>query len=221
MKKKLLTTALCAMAVSLSACGGKTTSAETSSSEAATTIETTVSQSSGEDSILGSEVQKSLEAVGEVNVEKGIFNVELNIPADFVGEQTQEELNELCKEKGYKSITLNDNGSATYIMTKQQHKEMMKGISDNIDSALTEMVGSEDYPNYTNIKVNEDFTAFEITTKSTELDLAESFSTLAFYMFGGMYHVFNGTTVDNISVTFINADTGAEILTSNSKDMGK
>ena len=51
--------------------------------------------------------------------------------------------------------------------------------------------------------------------------MAESFSVLGFYMYGGMYNIFNGTAVDNVSVKFINADTGEVISTTNSKDMGE
>lgn len=38
-------------------------------------------------------------------------------------------------------------------------------------------------------------------------------------MYGGMYNVFNGTTVDNVHVDFVNADTGEIISSSDSKDM--
>lgn len=39
------------------------------------------------------------------------------------------------------------------------------------------------------------------------------------YMYGGMYHIFNGTEVDNIAVGFINEATGEIINTANSRDM--
>lgn len=192
---------------------------------AATQMETTVAESTPEEStsIDSSEEQETrsdLEAMGDFNTEKGLFNVELNIPKEFVGEKTQDELDTTAKELGYKSITLNDDGSATYVMTKKQHKTMMDGVKESLNSTLQDMVGSEDYPNYTNISTNADFTEFEITTKSTELDFGESFSVLGFYMYGAMYNAFNGTQVDNISVTFINADSGDVIDQLNSKDMG-
>ena len=60
---------------------------------------------------------KQLEAIGDVDVDKGLFNVTLTIPKDFVGETTQEKLDESVKEKGYKSATLNSDGSVTYVMT--------------------------------------------------------------------------------------------------------
>jgi hypothetical protein len=212
-KLKLFTTAILILTTILVAgCSKKT-------GTVSTTSETTISESS----IGGTEdeTKDNLEAMGGVGVEKGLFNVELTIPAQFVGEQTQEELNELSKKKGYKSITLNEDGSAKYILTKQQHKDMMAELNTNINTSLSEMIGSEDYPNYTDITAKENFTEFVITTKSTELSMTENFSALGLYMYGGMYNIFNGTPVDNVSVKFINTDTGAEITTMNSKNMGQ
>ena len=44
---------------------------------------------------------------------------------------------------------------------------------------------------------------------------------LAFYMYGGMYNVFNGTEVENIDFDFINEETGQIINSANSRDMGE
>ena len=125
-----------------------------------------------------------------------------------------------CTECG-KRWTLNEDGSATYIMTKAQHEAFLAGARESLDSTLAKMIASEEYPNFTDIKANEDYTEFTITTKSSELDFAESFSVLAFYMYGGMYAVFSGNEVDNISVTFVNADTGEVISSSNSSDIAE
>ena len=161
-----------------------------------------------------------LEAIGDVDVDKRLFDVTLTIPKDFVGDTTQEKLDESAKEKGYKSATLNSDGSVTFVMTKEQHKEMLSGIKETIDKSLTDMIGSKDYPNITNVEANDDYTKFTITTKNAEPDLAESFAVMALYMYGGMYGIFAGEKVDNVQVDFVNADSGEIISTGNSKDMG-
>lgn len=158
----------------------------------------------------------SLESLGDVEIEKNLFSVELTIPADYVGETTQEELDKMCKENGYKSIILNADGSATYTMTKTQHKKMLKEISDSIDASLSELVASEEYPNFTEISANENYTKFTIKTTSTELDMSESFSILVFYTYGGMYNIFKGETVENIHIDFVNANSGEIISSSDS-----
>ncbi|MDF2513141.1 MAG: hypothetical protein K0S04_3007 [Herbinix sp.] len=212
--KKLLLMLLLSSTLLLTACGTNTTTSNESNGEAqkpTTAIEPSIS---GEES----EASSSLDDIGDVEVDKGLFNVELTIPATYVEGQTQEDLNKTSEEKGYKSITLNDDGSATYVMTKQQHEDMMKEMTDSINSTLSELIGSDDYPNFTAIEANDNFTEFNITTTSTELDMGESFSVLMFYMYSGMFNIFNGTQVDNIAVTFINADTNEIISVSNSSD---
>lgn len=159
-----------------------------------------------------------LEAMGDVKIEKKIFDVKLTIPKEYV-EETQEELNKTCIDKGYKSITLNDDGSATYIMTKSQHKELMGEMSENINASLNDLIGSEEYPNFTDISADSNYSKFTVVTKSKELDMNESFSVLMFYMYGGVYNIFNGTPIDSVNVEFVNADTGSIISSSNSKDM--
>lgn len=147
------------------------------------------------------------------------FNVTITIPSDFAGETTQDELDETCHTLGYKSITLNDDGSVTYVMTEEQHEQMVTEVKTQINSQVQEMVGSEDYPNITDITVNDTFTQYTITTKSTQLSLEESISVFGFYIYSGMYSVFSGEEIDNIHIDFVNADTGEIINSSDSSDM--
>lgn len=207
MKRKLICILLTlCLTLSLTACGGSDSVSENS--------ETTEATEKEENDSLD-----EIEAISQIETEENLFSVEIKVPADFVEASTQEELDAIAKEKGYKSIELHEDASATYTMTKAQHKEMMSELSDTINSALAEMINSEDYPNITDITANDDFTKFTVTTTSTELSLTESFSVLAFYTFGGMYNIFNSTPADNIQVEFINAESGEVINTANSSDM--
>lgn len=163
---------------------------------------------------------EALEALGDVEVDKGLFNVTITIPKDYVEDLTDEDLKSAVNEKGFKEAKRNDDGSITYVMTKAQHKEMMQGIRDGLNQSLDEMIGSEEYPNITKIEHNDNYTDFTITTTSTELGLSESISVLGFYMYGGLYNIYNGTPVDNVHVDFINSNTGENISSADSKDMG-
>lgn len=208
MKKKVLVSLLLT-SIALAGCNNASTTSQPKDTQA---TEQSVSEESTETS--------TLDSIGDVKVEKELFDVNLTIPSDFVGETTQEELDKVAEEKGYKSVTLNEDGSATYVMTKSQHKDMMQSTSDSIEESLSEMIGSEDYPNFTSIEHNDDFTEFTVTTKSAELDMNESFSVMPLYMYGGMYNIFNGTPADNVHVDFINADSGEIIESSDSDDAG-
>lgn len=211
MKNRIIALTLALLLVlSLAGCGSSEpqTSATT---QAATNSTTSTETTTG---------FEDLEAIGELEVDQNLFTVEITVPADFLGEGiTQESLDADVAASNYISAKLNDDGSVTYVMTKAVHDEMMVGVRDNIQQALDEMVGSEEFPSFTKVEANDDFTQFTIETTSTELGLVESFSVLGFYMFGGMYHAFNGTQVDDIAVSFINADTGDTVGEAHSSDM--
>lgn len=155
----------------------------------------------------------------QIEVETNIFSVELTIPKDLIGEGvTQESLDATAAEKGYKSATLNEDGSVTYIMTKAQHNTLMEETRATIEEGLADIITSGNYPSFVEIRANETYSAFEVVMSTDSVGLAESFSVLAFYMYGGLYNSFNGTPVDNVSVAFINQATGEVIQTANSKD---
>lgn len=214
MKRFVAVALALSFSVSLAACGASSDSvADTQPSSVAT------EETSGEASSDTLDLEDELSTLGEIDVDQNLFDVEITIPAEYVGETTQEELDKQAEESGVHSITLNEDGSATYVMSKEQHKKVLEETRASIRKSLDDMVGSEDYPNITSIETNDDFTEFVITTTSTELGLGESFSVLGFYMYGGLYGIFSGESPDNIHVEFINADTGNVIESSDSRDL--
>lgn len=191
-RKMQICAAACALALCLTACSGGAASSTAAGSDAA------ASTSASEDGL---------------NVEKNLFSVTLTYPASMVDEgTTQDSLNDEIKGiDGIKSATLNEDGSVTYIMTKAYHKQIVDDMAQTIDESMAEMVGSEDYPNFTNVEANEDYTVFTVTTKSKALSLDESLSLLQFYTEGAFYSVVSGNDADSIHVDFVNADTGEVI----------
>lgn len=195
----------CAMILSLTGCGGGTSSAGASS----------VSVAASSSSVAGSDA-------GSVSKDEGLFNVTIVYPADYVSGATQEQLDQEVAESGggIQSATLNEDGTATYVMSKAYHDKLLQDMADNINSELNAMVGSEDYPNITAVEATDDFTSFTITTTSTELSMDEAFSVLSLYFYGGMYGIVAGEQPENIHVDFVNADTGEIIESADSSDAG-
>ena len=167
------------------------------------------------------DVSVSPEALGEIEVEENLFDVEITLPPDFVGEATQEELDAAAEEVGVHSIILNEDGSATYLMSKKQHEQLLAETADSINQSLEKMIGSEETPNITAVTAKDDFTHFTVTTTSTELGLSESMSVISFYLYGGMYGIFSGNTPDNIHVDFINEESGEVIYSTDSSQLGQ
>lgn len=196
----------CAMILNLSACGSGTSSTVPSSSSSVATSSSSVSSAAS--------------STDGVSKSEGLFNVTITYPADWVGESTQSDLDQEVEKSngGIKSATLNEDGTATYVMSKAYQDKLLQDISDNITEDLNALVGSDDYPSFTAVETNSDFTQFTITTTSSELDLNEAFSVMLFYMYSGLYSVVSGEPVENVHVDFVNADTGEIIESSDSAD---
>lgn len=174
-------------------------------------------QSSGSS---GPDAAASKQAAG-IYIDEAASIVELTIPKEYMESVTQEELDTAAEEMGIESITLQDDGSALYRMTIEQHEQMLADIRENIRLGLESMKESNDYKNFVDITVNEDYTEFTVTTTEERLDMKESFSVMTFYMYGEMYNMFKGTPAANIHVEFIHAETGAVVSAADSSNQKK
>lgn len=218
--KKILFVLILVTSFSCSLCACNSKASTTSISETRASANAVTETESEE--ILSEEKQldedfDELSAIGDVSIENGILMVSVTIPANFIGEITQEELDQKAGDT-YVSAKLNNDGSVTYKMTKSQHKKMLDGIVESIDSSLQDMVDDESY-SFTSIKHNDDYTQFDVTISGTELNLSDSFATLGFYIYGGMYGIFSGHRADNVIVNFYDAD-GNLISTGDSDNLG-
>lgn len=214
MKKVIAMMLVMAISASCVACSSGGEKTDSSSADASTTEITEEAGTITDD-------LSALEAVGDIDVDENLLSVTITLPAEYTDpEMTQEDYDAAAKETdGIKSATLNDDGSVTYVMTKARHRQMLQEIVDQYTEQNNAMIGSEDYPNITDIKANDDFTEFTVTTTSTELSLMESLSVLQFYVEGGMYGIMSGKSVDNIHIDFVNADTGEIIDSADSSNM--
>lgn len=226
MKKLLAFMLALSMTIFLAACGGSKSEpaaptpapAPTETTQQPEETPTEPEEEPSEEDLIEDEGWDELEALGQIQTENGILTVSITMPADLVGEEvTQEELDANAGEN-YISAKLNDDGSVTYKLTKKQHKAMMDGMVEGMESSFQEMIDDPDF-SYTEIKHNKDFTQFDVTVSGDELNLADSIGTLAFYMYGGLYGIFSGHTAENVIINFYNAS-GELINTADSANLG-
>lgn len=59
-----------------------------------------------------------------------------------MGEDTASELTDEQKEKGFKSMSRNGDGSITYVITKNAHKTMMEDLRTSTAKTLDDIVTS-------------------------------------------------------------------------------
>lgn len=216
MCKKLISLILvCSLSISFVGCKKSSKSDNQTKSETPQiVVENNTNETSSENN--------DLELLGEVNVDKELFDVKLTIPKEYAEGETQESLDKACKENGWKSATLNVDGSVTYEMSKKQHKKMMDDLTDQFQAELDKMCNGEDYPNFVSIKGEDNFTKYTIVTKADKCEGFEAFALIGLYMYTAMYNIFNGTIddYDNVHVDFVNEATGQVVDTADSKDMG-
>ena len=110
----------------------------------------------------GGQKETEENAGDSLDVEKGVFNVDVTLPASFFEDSTEEEIITKAKESGITEVVINEDGSVTYTMSKSKHKEMMKGMGDSVVSTIDEIVNSGNYTSIKEISYNEDFTEFNV-----------------------------------------------------------
>lgn len=146
------------------------------------------------------EAQKKEEQ--SVEVDKGLLNVEVTLPKEFVEEENLEDLTAQAKEEGVKEITKNDDGSVTYKMSKSEYKKLMKEMEEETLKYIEETKNSEDFPSIKDITYNKSFSEY---TLSVDKEVFESgFDGFAAMGLGitGLYHqVFSGIPAEKAKVT--------------------
>ena len=194
--------------LALSACGSGSGTTQTTAA-AASAVETTAAAQETE----AAETEK---ATAAIEVDKNLLTVDINISAEMAEQMGIKEGD--TAEGRFNKVVKNDDGSFTITMTRAKHKEMMDELRGKIEEGLQEMTDSDDYC-FTNIDANADYTEFTVSCANDTLNMTESLSTIAFYMYGGMYNAFNGTPADNVHVDFVTED-GSVISSADSKNLG-
>ena len=144
--------------------------------------------------------------------------IKLTVPGEYAANADQEALSQTASELNYESITLNENGSVTYIMSKDQHTEMMANLHTGITQALNAMVGSKDYNRIASVTPNDDFTYIKVTLNSKDINYNNSMSMIQFKTYHLLYSAFNGTPDSKLTVEYYNVN-GELVLTMGSDDL--
>lgn len=147
----------------------------------------------------------------------GGTRVEITVPVSYGGaELTQAQLDTTAREMGWVSAKLNDDGTATYVMSEKKHAKLLEQLRATIDAELAAMPGSDYLPNLVSLTHADDYSSFELVTKSEALDTIELLSLYTFYDFGATYAAFSGAEPAPVTVRYINESSGEVLLETNS-----
>lgn len=186
----------------LTACSG-TTEDETS--------ENTSDQEQGSQESSSTEVKE--EETESLEVDKGIFNVSITIPASIFSEE--QDVNAEAaqyKEEGIEAI-VNDDGSMTLKMSKSKHKELMAEMEESLVESYKEYADSADFSSIENIRYKDNFTKLIVEVNKQKYE--EGLDSLAIWSAGistAMYHLYDGVPPEEISVEIQLQDSGTETI---------
>lgn len=146
-----------------------------------------------------------------IEVDKGLLNVEITLPASLFQGREIDEVIEEAKAEGAKEVTQNSDGSLTYKMSKNEHKKVLSEMGDSIEQTMEEMKISEDFVSIQDVKANKSYSEFTMVVDRAKFENSfDGIATLALGATGMYYQAFNGVNAEEAKVTihFEDADTG-------------
>ena len=150
-----------------------------------------------------------------VEVDKGLLNVEITLPASFFEEEEDhDQMIADAKADGVKDVIVNDDGSLTYKMSKAKHKEMLAEMKTGLLETVDEIKDGEDFESIKDVKHNKSFSEFTLVVEQEMLeDSFDAFATMGIGMSAMLYQLFTGVSVDEYKVTIdIQAEESGEVI---------
>lgn len=137
-----------------------------------------------------------------------VTNVKVTLPAslfEYVDEEiSQDDLDKAAFENGFISATLNEDGSVTYVMSKDKYNAYVAELAMSIDKGLEELCNTEN-STIVDIKHNADFTDYTITLDADVVGFTESFVSLAIVLYSAFYYGFTGKDMKSgVHFTYVN-----------------
>lgn len=174
------------MLLSLTACSGNTNTESPPASDNIATVESDET-SSQEDQI---EQQAS---GGEVQVDEGLFNVTITLPASYFEDMTNFDPDTYANEQGFKEVAVNEDGSISITMSKTKHNELMAQMKASLDQAFMELVEAEDTPYIKAVTSSDGYTTVIVDVDKAGYESAFDLTPLAIGISVMIYQQYDGS----------------------------
>lgn len=148
---------------------------------------------------------------GSLEVDKGLFSVEVTLPAMFFEGEDMEVVIANAEAEGVGEATLNEDGSVTYKMSKSQHQEMMEELEASIDETKTAIVDSGDFPSIKGLEISNDYETYTLQVDREAFENSfDGVATLSIGIVGSYYQAFDGVDSEDmhVEIDLEDADTG-------------
>lgn len=154
------------------------------------------------------------EETANIQVDEGLFNVKVTIAASYFEDQTEEEIKEDAKEKGYSDCEINADGSVTYTMSKKKHKEVLDQMKTEVDETIADCLeGENKVASFIDIQYNDNISEVNIYVDAEKYTMWDNLYAWTFFFTGAYYQMFDGVDSEKIDVvvSFID-NTSKEVL---------
>lgn len=151
--------------------------------------------------------------VKSIEVDKGILNVKVTLPATMFNGANLDEVISKAKSDGVDEVVKNDDGSLTYKMSKAKHSEMLKQMEASILKSNDDMKNSGNFKSIKDITTNKSFSEYTITVDQAAFkNSMDGMVGLGVAMTGMYYQLFNGASADNYKVTISLKDVATGVV---------
>lgn len=153
--------------------------------------------------------EKEMEKTEEsgIEVDKGLFNVELTLPSSLFDEEELTEIEAQLKEDKKADVTQNEDGSLSVKMSKKEHKEMMSEIKEDFMETITNIIDDKEFASIHNITYNNDFTEINMVVDQEQFENSfDGFVTLNLGISSLFYQAFKGKDLEKEKVTILLED---------------
>lgn len=161
------------------------------------------------------DTEESANEESGIEVDKGLLNVEITLPASLVGEDGMEDFEASMKETVDSDITLNDDGSVTVKMSKSDHKKMLEELKEEFVASVDSIIEDESFVTIQDITYNKDLTNIQMIVSDQESfeNSFDGFATLSLGIGSLFYQAFDGKdlTKDKITIEIVDQSTNETI----------
>ena len=147
-----------------------------------------------------------------IQVDEKLLNVDITLPASLFEDDEDFDADTYAQEQGFIKAVVNEDGSVTITMTKAKYNELLKELTEELNSSFAEMVEAEDTPYIKEITHNDDFSVVNVKVNREAYESAFDFTPLAIGLSTMIYQAF--LEMDNhCEINMVDADTGDIIKT--------
>lgn len=201
--KKFLLLVLCVTAMAVSGCGKKDDKVKNEN------VQDPAPQVSTEG--------ETISDLTSISAEEENGKMKLTLPKEVFGGKTEELAPQMSEARGFEDVQVNSDGSATFTMTKAQHKEWLSDYAKSIEDGITDVIAKNNLDSIENVSYSKDYTSAVVKVdvemfekKKNDKMVAETIANKL-----KMYNYFAGKKPENVkvSVKFVDASNDKELET--------